>query len=155
MESIFSFSNLFVMPFWLAMIFLPHWRWTARIMTSLWPVVPAAVLYAVLVLPNVAALFPVLANPDLATIAALLGTPEGATVAWAHFLAFDLFVGRWVYLDGRRLGISAWFVSPILFFVLMIGPAGFLLYLIARLVRTHSFALVADTASATNASSHR
>jgi hypothetical protein len=24
-----------------------------------------------------------------------------------HFLAFDLFVGRWVYLDSRERGISA------------------------------------------------
>jgi len=142
METIFSLSNLLVMPFWLAMIFLPRWRWTARIMASLWPIVPAAVLYAVLVVPNLPALFPALANPELAAIAALLGTPEGATIAWAHFLAFDLFVGRWVYLDARRLGISAWIGSPILFLVLMIGPAGFLLYVLARLIKTRSLSLV-------------
>ena len=141
METIFSLSNLLVMPFWLAMIFLPRWRWTARIMASLWPIVPAAVLYAVLVVPNLPALFPALANPELVAIAALLGTPEGATIAWAHFLAFDLFVGRWVYLDARRLGISAWIGSPILFLVLMIGPAGFLLYVLARLVKTRSLSL--------------
>ncbi|HRW48146.1 MAG: ABA4-like family protein [Caldilinea sp.] len=144
METLFSLSNLLVLPFWLAMIFLPRWRWTGRVMASLWPVVPAAVLYAVLVVPNLPALLPMLANPELAAIAALLGTPEGATVAWAHFLAFDLFVGRWVYLDGRRVGLSAWVVSPILFFVLMIGPAGLLLYVLARLLKTRAWALVPD-----------
>lgn len=142
METLFSLSNLLVMPFWLAMIILPRWRWTLRIMSSLWPIVPAAVLYAVLVVPNLAALLPMLANPELAAIAALLGTPQGATVAWAHFLAFDLFVGRWVYLDGRAIGLSAWIVSPILFFVLMVGPAGFLLYVLARLIKTSAPALV-------------
>ena len=144
METLFSLSNLLVLPFWLAMIFLPRWRWTGRVMASLWPVVPAAVLYAVLVVPNLPALLPMLANPELAAIAALLGTPEGATVAWAHFLAFDLFVGRWVYLDGRRVGLSAWVVSPILFFVLMIGPAGLLLYVLARLLKKRAWALVPD-----------
>lgn len=142
METLFSHSNLLVMPFWLAMIVLPRWRWTLRIMASLWPIVPAAVLYAVLVVPNLAALLPMLANPELAAIAALLGTPQGATVAWAHFLAFDLFVGRWVYLDGRTIGLSAWIVSPILFFVLMVGPAGFLLYVLARLIKTRALTLV-------------
>ena len=34
------------------------------------------------------------ARPDLAAVAALLSTPAGATLAWAHFLAFDLMVGR-------------------------------------------------------------
>jgi len=142
METIFSLSNLLVMPFWLTIIFLPRWQWTVRIMASLWPIVPVALLYTVLVVPNLPALFPMLANPELAAIAALLSTPQGASVAWAHFLAFDFFVGRWVYLDGRRVGLSAWIVSPILFFVLMIGPAGFLFYVLARLFKTRAIALV-------------
>ena len=77
-----------------------------------------------------AAALPALMNPELATIAEMLGTPAGATVGWIHFLAFDLFVGRWVYLDGQRLGLSAWMVSPILLMVLMFGPLGLLLYLV-------------------------
>jgi len=144
MDTIFSISNLLVMPFWLAMILLPHWRWTARIMASLWPVAPVALLYAALVLPNLLALLPMVSSPELGVITAMLGTPEGATVAWIHFLAFDLFVGRWVYLDGRRLGLSAWLVSPILFFVLMLGPLGLALYLAARLIKTRSLALVVE-----------
>ena len=27
-DTLFSLSNLLVMPFWFLMIFLPHWRWT-------------------------------------------------------------------------------------------------------------------------------
>jgi hypothetical protein len=144
MDTIFSISNLLVMPFWLAMILLPRWRWTARIMASLWSVVPAALLYAVLVLPNLPALLPMVSSPELNVIAVMLGTPAGATVAWIHFLAFDLFVGRWVYLDGRRLGMSAWLVSPILFFVLMLGPLGLVLYVAARLIKTRQLALIAE-----------
>jgi hypothetical protein len=134
METIFSLSNLLVMPFWLLMILLPHWRWTQRIMRSLWTVVPAALLYAFLAVPSLPALLGELANPSLATIAPLLGTPEGATIAWIHFLAFDLFVGRWIYLDSRQRNLSAWLVSPILFFVLMFGPLGLLLYLTYRAI---------------------
>lgn len=73
-----------------------------------------------------------LANPTLADLAALLGAPEAAAVAWIHFLAFDLFVGRWIYLDSRTREVSAWLASPCLFFTLMLGPLGFLLYLAAR-----------------------
>jgi hypothetical protein len=87
-----------------------------------------------LVLPNFVGLLGELANPTLGSIAALLGTPEGATIGWVHFLAFDLFVGRWAYLDSRTHGFSAWLVSPILFFVLMFGPLGLLLYLGVRVL---------------------
>lgn len=144
METLFSISNLLVMPFWLLMIVLPRWRVTERVMASLWSVAPAALLYTVLVLPNLAALLPALSNPNLATIAALLGAPAGATVAWVHFLAFDLFVGRWIYWDGRRIGLRAWLISPILFFVLMVGPLGMLLYLVARLLKTRAPTLVTE-----------
>src|SRR5918998_5170721 len=132
MEELFKLSNLLVAPFWLMMILLPRWRFTDRVMRSPWVALGPAVLYAVLTTPRLLALAPVLLRPELPTIAALLGTPEGATIAWAHFLAFDLFVGRWVYLDARGRGVSAWVTSPILFLTLLAGSLGFLLHLAAR-----------------------
>ena len=132
METIFTLGNLFVLPFWALMIFLPHWRWTQRIMRSLWPVVVLCVVYAVLLLSQIGGAAGSLLNPTLAGIAGLLGTPAGAAVGWVHFLAFDLFVGRWAYLDSRERGISAWLVSPTLLFVFMAGPFGLLLYLAVR-----------------------
>ena len=138
-ETLFSLSSLLVMPFWLLLIFLPRWRVTDRVMAGPWVALPAALLYAVLVLPRFVEIFTAVANPTLTGITALLGDPTGATIAWAHFLAFDLFVGRWVYVDGRSRNISAWFISPILFMVLMLGPIGFLLYLVMRTAVTYQF----------------
>lgn len=135
METIFGLSNLLVLPFWLLMIALPRWRWTQRIMASPLSVLPPALLYAVLVVPQLGAALPALMSPSAAGIAALLGTPEGATVAWAHFLAFDLFVGRWAYLDSRERGLSAWLMAPILLAILMVGPVGLLAYLGVRALR--------------------
>ena len=65
-----------------------------------------------------------------------LGEPAGATIGWVHFLAFDLFVGRWAYLDSRERSISAWLMAPVLFFTLMFGPMGFVLYLVLRTIHT-------------------
>lgn len=132
MDTIFSLSSLLVMPFWFLMIFLPGWRWTRRIVVSPWISAGAALLYATLVLPGILQILPAVMNPSLEGISSLLGTSAGATIAWVHFLAFDLFVGQWVYLDSREKNLSPFLVSPILFFVLMLGPLGFLLYLLAR-----------------------
>ena len=133
MEQVFSFSSALVMPFWFLMIVFPHWRWTNRIMQSLLVFVPVALLYALLVLPRFSDIFLEVVNPTLSGISVLLGTPEGATIGWVHFLAFDLFVGRWVYLNSRENSISAWIMAPVMFFCLMLGPIGLLLYLGVRL----------------------
>jgi hypothetical protein len=133
-DLVFRLSNLLVLPFWALMILLPRWRWTARIMRSPLVSVAPALFYATLVLPRLGAIFPAVARPTLAGVAALLGSPEGATIAWVHFLAFDVFVGRWIYLDSQERRFSPLLTAPILFLTLMLGPLGFLCYLVLRAV---------------------
>ncbi|HVE83270.1 MAG TPA: ABA4-like family protein [Myxococcales bacterium] len=129
MDAVFRLSGLLVMPFWLLMIFAPRSRVTELAMRA--PVAPVlpALAYLVLVAPRIPALLPALMQPKLAEVSALLGSPAGATIGWIHFLALDAFVGRWIYLDSKERGISAWLVSPVLFATLMFGPIGLLAYL--------------------------
>jgi hypothetical protein len=132
METIFGISNLTVLPFWLAMILAPWWRFTERLLRTPIGVLAPAVIYLALVLPLLPAVLPVVARPELSTVLALLSNPAGATIAWAHFLAFDLFVGRWIYLDARERGFSAWVTAPVLLLTLLLGPLGLLGYLAVR-----------------------
>ena len=136
MDLVFRVSNLLVLPFWALMILLPRWRWTVRIMRSPAGSIAPALFYAALVLPRAGAIFAAVSRPTLGGVAALLGSPEGATIAWVHFLAFDLFVGRWIYLDSQERRLSPLVMAPILFLTLMLGPVGFLSYLVLRLVAT-------------------
>lgn len=132
MSTLFDLSFLTVAPFWLLMIALPRWRVTAAVIASPWIAAPAAALYVALILPGIPATLATLARPTLDTIAPLLSTPEGVTGAWVHFLAFDLFVGRWIFLDARTRGVTPWIASPLIALTLMLGPFGLLGYLIAR-----------------------
>jgi hypothetical protein len=138
MERLFSIGNLLVLPFWVLMIAFPNWRWTRRLLASPLVAVPPVIVYAAVVLPRAAEILAVVVNPTLPDVSRLLGTPAGATAAWAHFLAFDLFVGRWAYLDSRERNISAWIMAPVLFLILMLGPLGFVLYLGVRALTTRS-----------------
>ena len=137
METLFKLSSLVVLPFWALMIFLPRWPLTKRLISSPLVCAAPAALYAALVIPRFAEVWRAVSSPELSGIAALLSSPFGATVGWLHFLAFDLFVGRWIYLDGRERGLPAWVLAPVLFLTLMLGPCGFLLYLIVRHARGH------------------
>jgi hypothetical protein len=102
METLFAISSFLVLPFWGLMIFLPHWGVTRRLIGSPLSAALPAVFYTALVLPRLVDIWALVSLPDLAGIAGLLGSPAGATIAWFHFLAFDLFVGRWIYLDSRE-----------------------------------------------------
>jgi len=141
MSQIFQLSNLLVMPFWVLMIAAPKWGWSRRIMASTLVVIPIALLYSSLVIPNFAALLPLLANPQLDIIAGLLSTPSGATTAWIHFLAFDLWTGRWVYSDSQQVSIPTWLTSLCLVCVFMVGPFGLLVYILVRRWHRGSFAV--------------
>ena len=132
MEEVFSASFLSVLPFWLLMVFLPTWSMTERVVRSPWISAPAALIHAVLVVPRLPEVLAAVANPELGSVAALLGSPAGATIGWVHFLAFDLFVARWAYLDSRGPRINPFVMAPILFVILMLGPVGFLAYLVVR-----------------------
>ena len=72
---------------------------------------PAALLYAALVIPNIGNTFLLLANPNLEGISALLGSSSGATISWVHFLAFDLFAGRYAYLEGRKRNLNVFLMA--------------------------------------------
>jgi len=132
----FALATWVVAPLWFLMIFLPTWGRTERIIGSPWSFAPLAVVYACLVIPRLGELIPVIVlNPSLEGVAALLATPAGATITWIHFLVFDAFVGRWVYVDSRARDIEPLLVGPVLAVVLFFGPLGFLLYLLLRLVK--------------------
>lgn len=132
MHTLFDLSFLLVAPFWAAMILLPGSRLTALLVRT--PVGPAlpALAYLVLLLPRLPEALPVLLRPQLDTVAALLATPGGVTLAWLHFLAFDLFLGRWAHLDARARGLPGLLMAPVLLLTLLFGPVGFLVYLAVR-----------------------
>jgi len=132
MSVLFQLSSLTVMPFWMLMIFAPRWQWTRRVMQSAFVALAPALVYAALVLPHVGHLFPILANPTLASVTSILSSPFGVTVAWVHFLAFDLLIGRWVYLDSIERDLPTLAMIPLLFATFMFGPLGFATYLVYR-----------------------
>jgi hypothetical protein len=82
-----------------------------------------------LVIPNIGSTFLLLANPNLEGISKLLGSSSGATISWVHFLAFDLFVGRYAYLEGQKRNINVVLMGLVLFSILMYGPLGMLIFL--------------------------
>ncbi len=144
MDSFYKYINLFPMPLWLAMMFAPNHPVTKRASRSSTVFGLAAVHY---VLSLLLAIWtgrqnnsdddndqPALDFTTLDGISRGLGTRSGALGAWSHMLALDLFTGAWIYRQAQVLNAPAWVRIPALFFTLMTGPFGLLLFLIWRIV---------------------
>jgi hypothetical protein len=130
--ALFSLTFLLAAPFWALMILAPGWSWTRRIIASPLIVLPVVLIYALLVIPAFGEVLPAVASPTLGGVRELLGTADGAAAGWAHFIAFDLFVGRWSWLDSRDRGVPALLMAPVLLLTILLGPLGLAAYLLVR-----------------------
>lgn len=70
------------------------------------------------------------ADPQGAMIG-MMRYPNFVTEEWSHVLTWDLFVGRWIWLDGLKRGI---FTPHSVLLCNLIGPPGFLLHCATCLV---------------------
>jgi hypothetical protein len=140
-DDVFLICNYGVMPFWLLLTVAPGWAWTGRLVHS----VAIPLLLGTVYLIGFATAPPA---PPGASFGSLEGVmlffsqPHGVLVGWVHYLVFDLFVGAWIVRDARRRGIHHALIVPCLFFTLMLGPIGLLLYATLRLVRDRTTSLV-------------
>lgn len=119
---LFQAVNLSVLPVWIAMIVAPRSRLTERLVRASDGILAGlAVAYAVQLAALVATRDE---RPDFGDVAKLrsgMGEPAGFLVGWTHFLAFDLFVGRWIWRTAVREERSARLALLLTF---MAGPAG-------------------------------
>ncbi|SFR28872.1 protein of unknown function [Lentzea waywayandensis] len=132
--TLFDLTFLLIAPFWLLMIFAPKWSWTRRIAESHLIVLPPVVIYVVLMIPVLPELLPLVTRPEIGPLAEFMSTPTGAALVWAHMIAWDLFVGRWMYLEGRRLDVHPLVMAPVLVITILLAPVGLPLFLIVRKV---------------------
>ncbi len=128
MNALFQGSAIAVLPFWFAMIVFPRAGWTQRMVATPWIILPPVACYLLLGMPHVGQFLGAFGQPSPESLAALMGEPWAASMFWAYAGAFDLFVGRWMFLDARERGIGPLWVSPVLFVTIFFGPLGFLLY---------------------------
>ena len=141
MAKLFQFVNLLPMPVWLAMMFAPRAQVTQKASRS-------SIVFGLMALGYVLSLLlsvvmgrgkagRAISPADFTSLDGILkglGTPEGALAAWSHMLALDLFAGAWIYRESMRLDAPGWVRVPSLFFTLMTGPFGLLMFLVWRVL---------------------
>tara|TARA_Y100000590_G_scaffold94668_1_gene107254 strand:- start:5418 stop:5891 length:474 start_codon:yes stop_codon:yes gene_type:complete len=135
-ESIYIWTTIGVIPFWLMLIFIPSSRITQIFVNSIFlPLILGAlasyVIYMVVLLDeSLLDIFHLYFSLEsLYTIFAVEGF---LLIFWLHFLALSLFLGSWVSRDGIKYNIPR---SILVFFLILIyftGPVGLVFYWMIR-----------------------
>ena len=130
-EGLLSIVNPMAVAGWILLIALPRQRWAASI--AAWAIPGLlAIAYVALVSTHI------FGSPggfsSLPAVATLFANRWLLLAGWIHYLAFDLFVGNWEARDARERGVPHLALVPCLLLTFLFGPAGWLLYLLARRV---------------------
>jgi hypothetical protein len=135
-ENVFNIANVFALLGWIVLVFLPSHR--AAVEGIARTVVPALLSIA-----YVGILIPLAFSRGVGSIAswegvaAIIGQPWLLIAGWLHYLAFDLLVGTWEVETARKEGIPHIAVLPCLLLTFVLGPVGFLAFLVVRWTLGH------------------
>lgn len=135
-DDLFFLAFHLVTPFWALMIFAPNWKWTKKIIDSPWIIVGPLAIFFYLGLAIVPELLKVAWSPTVEGFTAIISSPEGATMIWAQIIAWDLAIGRWMYLMNREsyMRIHPLIMGPILFLASTLPAVVFPAFLVIRFV---------------------
>jgi hypothetical protein len=135
-QQAFSAATFFPQPFWLLLVFIPKSDLTKKIMGGLELVTLCCLIHFFIVsasivqpggtapLEEFSGVFDPAGNPQEAFLG-MMQYPNFVSEEWSHVLTWDLFVGRWIWLDGLKRNI---FTSHSVLLCNLIGPPGLLLH---------------------------
>ena len=129
---VFDLSFYVAAPFWLLMIAAPHWAWTRRIISAPLIVLPVLVVWLVLAVPVFPDLVALVVRPELDGLVEFVRDDGALAALWAQIIAWDLFIGRWMYLDSRERDVHPLVMGPLLVVTVLLSPIGLPVYLASR-----------------------
>ena len=137
----FFLSTMWVGPFWLAMLVYPDDEKTKQILKGPWFFLGPILIWWTVTLSAPGGLIDLAESFSdplniLDSLVGILGTPAGASAAWAHMVAGDIFITRWMWKRCLERGTERWISGVSVFFGVMLMPVGLALHL--ALVREES-----------------
>ena len=131
---VFSITSVIAMPMWVLMLFFSKWKVTQFLID--FKVIPLALafIYAIYIFQAIQ-IGGMMDFGSLKSIMALFTEKNALLAGWVHYLAFDLLVGMWMLDQNKELRINQLLMAPCLFLTFMLGPIGFLLFMIIKTIK--------------------
>ena len=131
----FFFSTMWVGPFWFAMLIYPEHKLTHKVLQGPWFFLGPLVVWWLVTIADPQGLIDLAKdstdpNGILEGLAGIMGTKAGASAAWAHMVAGDIFVTRWMWKRCLENNTKPWIMKTTIFFGVMLMPVGLALHAI-------------------------
>ena len=136
-ESIYIWTNLGILPFWLMIIFIPNWKISHIFINSVILPLILAVAYvyvfyqAILLNEPILDIFRLFFSLD--NLYTVFAAESFLLVFWLHFVTLNLFLGSWLSRDAIKYNISRSLTIVPLILIYFSGPVGLVLYWIIRI----------------------
>ncbi|CAO3616331.1 unnamed protein product [Cunninghamella blakesleeana] len=133
LDTIFNIVNIIPLPVWLLMSIAPQWNVTHTIVKSHITSIVISIIFVALNIihfSNDTDEFEITGFFSLNVIAYVFSKRFIVLIGWVHYLAFDVFIGSWIFLDNlkNKTPLPHFFMILCFLFTYTFGPSGFLLY---------------------------
>jgi hypothetical protein len=130
---LFTIANFSILPVWLLLIFLPKHHVSRWLTDTYFIQMILALIYAFLIVDGMGR------GGDgsfssLEGVRKLFADDAALLAGWIHYLVFDSFVGTWMVRDAESKNIPHLHIIIPLVFTFLLGPIGFLLYVVYRAI---------------------
>ncbi len=130
---LFKIANIAVLPAWLLLVLLPHWRLTFPVIRY-GVVVALAILYAYILFSS-SSEFNSESFSSLENVKQMFEQDQAVLAGWVHYLAFDLLIGTFIVEQAQKQHIHRALYTLALPFTFLFGPIGYLIYATVRLLK--------------------
>lgn len=131
----FILSTFWVGPFWFAMLLNPQKEKTKKLLSGPLFFLGPIVIWILVMAMNPQGLVDFAnsgSHPDgfFAGLAVGMSSPAGITAMWAHMVAGDICVTRWIWKEGLRQDTNKTVSRLAIFFGVMLMPLGLAIHLL-------------------------
>ncbi len=135
LSNLYKLVNVVAAIGWVILIFLPNWN-----------LADSAIKYGIVVGLSVFYMYVLFIRKDIENevypkgnftslegVINLFKNPRNLLAGWVHYLAFDLMLGVFIKTQANEIGMSHFLQIPCFILTFMLGPIGYLLFVILQL----------------------
>ena len=135
LSNLYKLVNAVAAIGWVILIFLPNWN-----------LADSAIKYGIVVGLSVFYIYVLFIRKDIKNevfpkgnftslegVINLFKNPRNLLAGWVHYLAFDLMLGIYIKTQANEIGMSHFLQIPCFILTFMLGPVGYLLFVILQL----------------------
>ena len=130
-DLLFHIFNILAFSGWFFLIFLPNLKFTKIMILSGFLSIFFCFSYMIICFISITSKAPG-GFQNLNELMVLFKSKDWVLTGWIHYLAFDLFIGVWIFHDSLKSNMKHATIIPSLFLTFILGPFGFLTYYIYK-----------------------